>query len=266
MRYVRYLLPLVLLSFASSLFAADARPNIVFLMADDQTTYSLGCYGTPGVETPNIDQLARDGMVFDRHYVSTAICMASRCNVMTGMFEYKHGCNFEHGPLVRNHWEKSYPMLLRKAGYVTAMAGKIGFEVADKPNGNRGEPKVLPADDFDHWGAGPGQTFYQTAKNKSMAKYAKEWPHSTLSYGAFGRDSFRPMQTEESRFACPSVSRHRTSPCSRTPNSTTSTLARNSPNPLTTVDVMASISRCRADRVANLSVSIVGNTVPTTTG
>lgn len=205
MRYVRYLLPLVLLSFASSLFAADARPNIVFLMADDQTTYSLGCYGTPGVETPNIDQLARDGMVFDRHYVSTAICMASRCNVMTGMFEYRHGCNFEHGPLVRNHWEKSYPMLLRKAGYVTAMAGKIGFEVAAKPNGNRGEPKVLPADDFDHWGAGPGQTFYQTAKNKSMAKYAKEWPHSTLSYGAFGRD-FIQANADGGKPFCLSVS------------------------------------------------------------
>ena len=89
------------------LVLAEDRPNIVFLMADDQTTYSLGCYGTPDVKTPNIDQLAKDGMVFDNHYVTTAICMASRCSVMTGMYEFKHGCNFEHGPLVRTHWEKS---------------------------------------------------------------------------------------------------------------------------------------------------------------
>src|SRR6056297_3144405 len=79
--------------------AAD-RPNIVFLFADDQCTYSMGCYGTPGVKTPHLDALARDGMVFDEHYDTTAICMASRANVMTGKLEYKTGCNFDHGPLL----------------------------------------------------------------------------------------------------------------------------------------------------------------------
>lgn len=180
---------------------ADTRPNIVFLLADDQTTYSLGCYGTPGVETPNIDQLAKDGMVFDNHYVTTAICMASRVNIMTGMFEYKHGCNFEHGPLMQEHWAKSYPMLLRKAGYLTALAGKIGFEVSPEP----GKKAILPVDDFNLWGAGPGQTFYETKKNKSMSKYAKEYPHSTLSYGAFGRD-FIQASADSGRPFCLSIS------------------------------------------------------------
>jgi len=160
------------------------RPNFVFLMSDDQCTNSLGCYGADGVKTPHIDSLARDGVVFDNHYDTTAICMASRANVMTGMYEYKTGCNFEHGALLDQHWQKSYPVLLRKAGYLTAMAGKIGFEVADKPH-TRGH---LPSSDFDAWGGGPGQTSYATAKNRSMAKYAKEFPHSTLAYGAFGRD------------------------------------------------------------------------------
>jgi arylsulfatase A-like enzyme len=123
-------------------------------------------------------------MIFDNHYDTTAICMASRANVVTGMYEYKTGCNFEHGALLIDHWRKSYPMLLRKAGYQTAFAGKIGFEVCDRPE-TKG---ILPEKDFDRWGAGPGQTSYETKKNKSMAKYAKEYPHSTLSYGAFGRD------------------------------------------------------------------------------
>ncbi|MCA9033215.1 MAG: sulfatase-like hydrolase/transferase, partial [Planctomycetaceae bacterium] len=88
----RFLMSL-LLACASLLHAAEAgRPNIVFLMTDDQCTYSLGCYGTPGVKTPNLDQLAADGMVFDRHYDTTAICMASRATVMTGLFEYRTGC------------------------------------------------------------------------------------------------------------------------------------------------------------------------------
>ncbi len=177
--YTSYLI-LCLISVAK----ADDRPNIIFLMADDQCTYSMGCYGTPNVKTPNLDQLARDGMVFDNHYDTTAICMASRANVVTGMYEYKTGCNFEHGALLNQHWQKSYPILLRKAGYQTAFAGKIGFEVAEQP----GRKGVLPESDFDLWGAGPGQTSYDTKKNKSMARYADEYPHSTLSYGAFGRD------------------------------------------------------------------------------
>lgn len=184
---------------------AEERPNIVFLLADDQTTYSLGCYGTPKVKTPNIDQLAKDGMAFDRHYVTTAICMASRCNIMTGKFEYKHGCNFEHGPLVREHWEKSYPMLLRKAGYVTAIAGKVGFEVVNKPGKTPGEPSELPSDDFDRWGGSPGQTSYETKKNKSMRSYAERYPHSTLSYGAFSRDFIRDNADGEKPF-CLSIS------------------------------------------------------------
>ncbi|MDG2126520.1 MAG: sulfatase [Fuerstiella sp.] len=163
--------------------AAD-RPNIIFLMADDQATYSMGCYNTPGAKTPNLDGLAADGMVFDAHYDTTAICMASRANVMTGMFEYKTGCNFEHGALLRDHWAMTYPVLLREAGYRTAFAGKFGFEVTNTPE-TKG---VLPEGEFDVWGGGPGQTSYDTKKNKSMKKYVDQYPHSTLSYGAFGRD------------------------------------------------------------------------------
>ena len=179
----------------------DDRPNIIFLMADDQCTYSLGCYGTPGVQTPNLDLLARDGVVFDNHYDTTAICMGSRANVMTGMYEYKTGCNFDHGPLLKGQWSRSYPRMLREAGYTTALAGKFGFEVADAPGGK----KRLPENDFDRWGGGPGQTSYETRKNKSMAHYADEYPHSTRSYGAFGRDFIRDAAKQSKPF-CLSIS------------------------------------------------------------
>ncbi|MGY8731460.1 MAG: sulfatase-like hydrolase/transferase, partial [Pirellulales bacterium] len=76
--------------------AAAKKPvNIIFLMTDDQASYSLGCYGNPDVKTPHIDKLAQQGMVFDRHYTTTAICMGSRATVMTGLYEYRHGCNFD---------------------------------------------------------------------------------------------------------------------------------------------------------------------------
>ena len=152
-----------------------------------------------------VDVLPREerpeGMAFDNHYNTTAICMASRANIMTGMLEYKTGCNFEHGPLLRKHWEKSYPMLLRKAGYTTAIAGKFGFVVADKPKGKG----ILPEEDFDRWGGGPGQTHYQTAKNKSMAAYAEKYPHSSRSYGAFGADFIKDSAKGDKPF-CLSIS------------------------------------------------------------
>ena len=190
----------IFIAVAGSTAVADERPNIVFLLSDDQATYSMGCYGTPGAKTPHLDQLAREGMIFDNHYDTTAICMASRANIMTGMFEYKTGTNFSHGPMMQSTWDKSYPMILRDAGYTTAFAGKFGFEV----KGEAKKPR-LPEEDFDLWGGGPGQTSYATKKNKSMAKYAKEYPHSTRSYGAFGRDFIQDAAKGEKPF-CLSIS------------------------------------------------------------
>ena len=185
MASVKHLLGIGLLLVGATLpLHGAARPNIVFLLSDDQSTYSVGAYGNPDVQTPEMDRLAADGVAFDHHYDTTAICMASRASIMTGMYEYKTGCNFEHGALLREHFDRSYPILLRRAGYRTGFAGKFGFEVTENP-GSKG---VLPEGAFDWWGGGPGQTSYQTARNGSMKRYAEAYPHSTLSYGAFGRD------------------------------------------------------------------------------
>ena len=94
------ILAFTLFLLTSGLFAELDRPNIVFLLTDDQSTYSLGCYGNRDVRTPSIDRLAREGVVFESHYVTTAICMASRASIMTGMYEYKHGTNFTHGDML----------------------------------------------------------------------------------------------------------------------------------------------------------------------
>lgn len=174
----------------------NSRPNIIYLMADDQNVGSVGCYGNKEVHTPNMDKLGQKGIIFNRHYNTTSICMASRATVFTGMYEYKTGTNFNHGNMKPESWEKSYPVLLRKAGYLTAFAGKFGIEV---------EGHGLCESDFDVWGGSPGQSFYQTADNLSMAKYAKDFPHSTLSYGAFGRDVIRQAVKEKKSF-CLSIS------------------------------------------------------------
>ena len=188
------------LGIASTAELKNTKPNIIYLMADDQNFGSIGIYGNSEVITPNMDKLGRDGVIFDRHYNTTSICMASRASVMTGMYEYKTGTNFEHGDMKPEIWSKSYPVLLRKAGYLTAFAGKFGFEISGLVPNNG-----LPATDFDVWGGVPGQSQYATARNGPMKKYAKEYPHSTLSYGAFGQDAIKEA-VKQQKPLCLSIS------------------------------------------------------------
>ena len=109
--------------------------------------------------------------------------------------------------MLRKTWENSYPVLLRKNGYRTAFAGKFGFDLREEPNGKR---LPMPENDFDMWGGGPGQTNYSTAKNASMKHYAKDYPHSTRSYGAFGRDFSSNLRRQTNLFVYQSVLKHRT--------------------------------------------------------
>ncbi len=177
-------------------------PNLIFLMADDQSFYSMGSYGNTDVQTPHLDQLADDGVVFDRHYATTAICMASRATVMTGMFEFKTGCNFMHGDMMEDVWNNSYPMLLRESGYRTGFAGKFGFSIRKGLK----EKAIKNLDQyFDAWAGGPGQTSYKTSANKALGKYAEEYPHATLAYGAFGSDFIKQSAKGDQPF-CLSIS------------------------------------------------------------
>ncbi|MBU3024206.1 sulfatase family protein [Zobellia galactanivorans] len=179
------------------------RPNIIFLLSDDQTSVATGCYGNDQVKTPNMDQLAKDGVLFLNHYNTTSICMASRANILTGMYEYKTGCNFMHGDLGVDKFENSYPVLLKAAGYFTGFAGKVGFvlEGGDSEKIEDG----LPVGYFDKWGGGPEQTEYETAKNPTIAGYAKEYPHSTRAYGAWAGDFIKEAKSSGKPF-CMSIS------------------------------------------------------------
>ncbi len=158
------------------------RPNIVFLMADDQQAFALGYAGNKDVKTPNIDKLASRGLVFDRCYSTSPICMPARATVMTGMYEFKTGCNFGTGGVNEKVWRScGYPVLLKKSGYMVGFAGKWGI---------RTEGGFEYAKTFDMWGGfdGFGQGSYETGRNSSLRKYADRYPHVTKALAAFAVD------------------------------------------------------------------------------
>jgi arylsulfatase A-like enzyme len=105
-----------------------AKPNIIFLLADDQRNDTLGCAGHPIIKTPVIDRLAAEGVRFRNTFVTTAICAASRASIFTGLHEQTHGYNFGKPPVSAEHMQASYPMLMRQAGYRTGFIGKYGVE------------------------------------------------------------------------------------------------------------------------------------------
>jgi arylsulfatase A-like enzyme len=128
------------------LAAAARQPNILLIFTDDLTTQALSAYNHPLklLQTPNIDRLARQGMLFERALVPNSICGPSRAVILTGKYShlngfYRNGNRFDGS-------QQTVAKLLQKAGYQTAVIGKWHLE--SDPTG------------FDHWHILPGQGIY----------------------------------------------------------------------------------------------------------
>jgi arylsulfatase A-like enzyme len=107
----------------------EPRPNIIFLLTDDQRDNTLGAMGHPFVKTPHLDALMRDSVRFKNAYIATPVCAPSRVSFFTGMPERVHGVGFSSSyDLTETQWERTYPALLRKSGYHTGFVGKFGVE------------------------------------------------------------------------------------------------------------------------------------------
>lgn len=188
--------------FFSSTKAQKKSPNIIVIVTDDQAYHSLRAAGNDVVKSPNLDALIAEGLLFHRHYSTTAICMASRATLLTGKLEYRTGTNFMHGSMARELFEQSYPALLRQAGYKTAFAGKFGLAVTDRPDEDESHNTYerLPVASFDRWLGGTGQTSYRTAENQYIAGYATNFPHSTRAYGQAACDFIESTVKEGTPF------------------------------------------------------------------
>ena len=104
------------------------KPNIIFILTDDQRWSALGYAGNPLVHTPEMDKLARTGVYFKKALVTTPICAASRASILTSMYERTHRYTFQTGPIRDEYMQTAYPKLLKEAGYYTGFYGKLGVK------------------------------------------------------------------------------------------------------------------------------------------
>lgn len=171
--------------------ATPDKPNIVFIMVDDLGKEWISTYGAEGIQTPNIDKLAVDGMKFENAYCMPQ-CTPTRVTLLTGQYPFRHGWT--------NHWDvprwgagahfdpsenPSYPLALRDAGYKTAAAGK--WQIDDF----RVEPRAMHEAGFDQWAMWTG---YESGNKPSDKRYADPYiainGESKTHEGKYGPDVY----------------------------------------------------------------------------
>ena len=121
----------LLLGLSAALDAADKRPNILFIFTDDHAPHAIGAYGSKINKTPNMDKLAREGMIFHNSFCTNSICGPSRAVILTGKHSHLNG--FMTNGNTFDGSQQTFPKLMRKAGYQTAMVGK--WHLKTEPTG-----------------------------------------------------------------------------------------------------------------------------------
>jgi arylsulfatase A-like enzyme len=120
------------------------KPNIIYIMSDDHGYQALSCYNGELNQTPNIDRIAEEGVIFTRSFVTNSICSPSRAVMLTGKFSHENGQRLNSQRFDGS--QMTFPKILQKAGYETAMIGK--WHLGSDPTG------------FDYWNILPGQGDY----------------------------------------------------------------------------------------------------------
>ncbi|MFZ4261995.1 sulfatase-like hydrolase/transferase [Sphingobacterium sp. HJSM2_6] len=124
---------------AQSKQEVNKKPNIIFITSDSHRASALSINKHPVVQTPHLDQLAKEGVQFNQAYVATAICVVSRASILTGQHVAKHKINSFGDKFTDETFRNTYPMQLKNNGYRIAQIGTLGVGVNN------------PEQKFDHW-------------------------------------------------------------------------------------------------------------------
>jgi len=138
------------------------KPNVIFLLTDDQRWDALGAMGNSIIKTPNLDKMASNGFLFTNAYVTTSICCVSRASILSGQYESRHGINGFRTSFTKDAFNKTYPAILKENGYTIGFIGKYGV----------GNPENQPKNSFDYWkGVNKHQPDYENRINDSIYHY-----------------------------------------------------------------------------------------------
>jgi len=127
---------------------SSARPNILLIVVDDLRWDALSCTGHPFSQTPNIDRIAKEGIIFQNAFTTHSLCSPSRATLLTGLYSHQHRVRDNNTPL-----DAKFPMvpqILQKSGYETAFIGKW----------HMGHSEARPKPGFNHWVSFIGQGQY----------------------------------------------------------------------------------------------------------
>ncbi|MBN2594248.1 MAG: sulfatase, partial [Sedimentisphaerales bacterium] len=139
------------------------RPNIIFIMTDDHASHAMSCYGSKINKTPNLDRIANGGMRFTNSFCTNSICAPCRAVILTGKYSHINGVIDNREKFDGS--QQTFPKLLQKAGYKTAMIGK--WHLKTDPTG------------FDYWNVLPGQGAYYNPAMKEMGQQKKYTGYTT---------------------------------------------------------------------------------------
>ena len=128
------------------------RPNIVFIFSDDHASHALSCYGSKINQTPHLDRIANEGMIFANCFCTNSLCGPSRAVILTGKHSHING--FKQNGNRFNAAQQTFPKLLQTAGYQTAIVGK--WHLGTEPTG------------FNYWQILRGQGTYYNPNMKEI--------------------------------------------------------------------------------------------------
>ncbi len=158
------------------------RPNIIFLLTDDQRWDALSYVGNENLQTPNIDELAKQGTYFKNAYVTTSICAVSRASILSGQYARRHQIWGFSKNFTKEQLDNTYPLLLKKSGYTIGFIGKYGV-------GNQ-----LPIDKFDYWKGFDGQgTFNQKDDQGNPIHLTKKIGRQVLEFLKSQKETSKPF-------------------------------------------------------------------------
>ena len=149
------------------------RPNILFIMSDDHAFQAISAYNPDLIQTPNIDKIAKEGILYNKAFVTNSICAPSRAVILTGKYSHLNGVRGNSE--VFDGSQQTLPKILQQNGYETAIVGK--WHLKSEPTG------------FDYWNVLPGQgdyynpdfikqgkdTVYQGYVTEIISKLSMDW-------------------------------------------------------------------------------------------